>query len=126
MAASTKDSELVEIVDHMLATVRESVLSRPFHERTVPDMWRAAESAAESAKRNAEAALAMLRMRGPAYLPLADAARDILITLAWMALAGPQQGNELGGHSFDRAQSLKSEGLDETQPALLEGFSPIS
>ena len=60
-------------------------------------MWRAAETAAESAKRSADAALAMLRMRGPAYFPLADAARDILITLTWMALAAPQNEEESSG-----------------------------
>jgi hypothetical protein len=124
MVAPAQDSELVEIVDHMLATVRESVLSRPFLSRTVPDMWRAAESAAESAKSNAEAALAMLRMRGPAYFPLADAARDILITLAWMALAGPQQGEEPGSCVSERAAQRPDEndGLGETHPAFPEGF----
>ena len=120
MIAAARDSELAEIVDHMLATVRESVLSRPFHTRTVPEMWRAAESTAESANSNAEAALGMVRMRGPAYFPLADAARDILITLAWMALAGPQQ-EEPGGCIFERAaQRLdENDGLGETHPTLL-------
>jgi hypothetical protein len=66
MIAAAQDSELVEIVDQMLAAARESVLARPSHARTVPDMWRAAESG----KSNAEAALAMLSAR----LPLADAA----------------------------------------------------
>ena len=123
MVASTKDSELVEIVDHMLATVRESVLSRPFHARTVPDMWRAAEAAAESAKGNAEAALAMLRMRGPAYFPLADASRDIVITLAWLALAGPRQGEEPDSCFFERAAQHPDENDGgETHAAFPEGF----
>ena len=47
----------------MLAEVRERVLSAPFRDRTGTKMWRAAETAAESAKGNADAALAMLRMR---------------------------------------------------------------
>ena len=120
MTAAAQDSELVEIIDHMLATVRGSVLSRPFHAHTVPDMWRAAESAAESAKGSAEAALAMLRMRGPAYFPLADAARDILVTLAWMALAGPQQGEEPGGCFFERAAQRPDEndGLRRGVPGI--------
>ena len=96
MVAVAKNSELIEIVDHMLTKVRESVLSTPFHASTNPDMWAAAKAAAESAKDNAEAALAMLRMRGPAYFPLADAARDILITLAWMALAALPNEEESG------------------------------
>jgi hypothetical protein len=85
-------------------------------------MWRAAESAAESAKGNAEAALAMLRMRGPAYLPLADAARDILITLAWMALAGTPARGGAGQLFFERGAQRPDEndGLGETQPAFLE------
>jgi hypothetical protein len=84
MVAAAKHSELIEIIDHMLAEVRERVLSTPFRVCTAPEIWRAAETSAESAKGNADAALAMLRMRGPAYFPLADAARDVLITLAWM------------------------------------------
>jgi len=103
MFAAEKDAELVEIVDHMLAKIREKVLSSPFRASANPDMWAAAEAAAESAKNNAEAALAMLRMRGPAYFLLADMARDILITLAWMALAGPQQEREPSSCFFDRA-----------------------
>ena len=94
MVSAAKDSELVEIVDHMLARIREGVLSRPFRASTAPDMWAAAEAAAQSAKDNAEVALAMLRMRGAAYFPLADAARDILITLAWMAMTGVQEEEE--------------------------------
>lgn len=97
MVAAAKDSELIEIIDHMLAEVRERVLSTPFRARTAPEMWGAAETAAESAKGNADAAVAMLRMRGPAYFPLADAARDILITLVWMALAVDQKEEESSG-----------------------------
>ena len=52
-------------------------------------MRAAAEATAESAKDNVEAALAMLRMHSPAYFRLVAAARDILVTLAWMALAEP-------------------------------------
>ena len=97
MVAAAKHSELIEIIDHMLAEVRERVLSTPFRVCTAPEIWRAAETSAESAKGNADAALAMLRMRGPAYFPLADAARDVLITLAWMALAADQKEEESGG-----------------------------
>ena len=100
MVAVAKNSELIEIVDYMLTKVRESVLSTPFQASTNPDMWAAAEAAAESAKDNAESALAMLRMRGAAYFPLADAARDILITLAWMALAAPPTDEESGDWPF--------------------------
>ena len=45
MVAAAKDSELIEIIDHMLAEVRERVLSTPFRARTAPEMWRAAETA---------------------------------------------------------------------------------
>lgn len=97
MVAAAKDPELIEIIDHMLAEIRERVLSTPFRACSAPEMWRAAETTAESAKGNADAALALVRMRGPAYIPLADAARDILITLAWMALAAPRNEEESGG-----------------------------
>lgn len=39
------------------------VAAAPFRDRTGTKMWRAAETAAESAKGNADEALAMLRMR---------------------------------------------------------------
>ena len=82
MVAAARVSELVEIVDHMLAGVRQSVLPSPFRASTAPDVRAAADAAAQSAKDNAEAALAMLHVRAAAYFPLADAARDILIALA--------------------------------------------
>ena len=119
MIAAAQDSELVEIIDHMLATARESVLSRPFHALTVPDMWRAAESA----KGNAEAALAMLRMRGPAYFPWADAARDP----DYAPLDGVGKtpaGGGTGGYFLERAAQRPDEndGLRRDAPGIPLSF----